>query len=123
MILQSVFMQLSTYLSFQGKARRSEYWAIYLISTACTIPALLVAAGLALLGIVGTVMGAFLLISFACLMTLITIATVVRRCNDIGISPWFTLTLLIPYVNFITFIVFGCVASEKENSDGPTTNT
>ena len=56
-------------------------------------------------------------------MTLITIATVVRRCNDIGISPWFTLTLLIPYVNFITFIVFGCLASEKENSDGPTTNT
>ena len=109
MILQSVFMQLSTYLSFQGKARRSEYWAIYLISTACTIPALLVAA--------------VLLISFACLMTLIAIATVVRRCNDIGISPWFTLTLLIPYVNFITFIVFGCLASEKENSDGPTTNT
>jgi uncharacterized membrane protein YhaH (DUF805 family) len=122
MILQSVFMQLSKYLSFEGKAKRSEYWAVYLISTASTIPAILVAAGLALLGIVGTVMGAFLLIAFACLMTFITVATVVRRCNDIGISPWFALTLLVPYVNFITFIVFGCLASEKEN-DGPTATT
>jgi uncharacterized membrane protein YhaH (DUF805 family) len=116
-------MQLSTYLSFQGKSSRSEYWAIYLISTASTIPALLVAAGLALLGIVGTVMGAFLLIAFAFLLTWITIATVVRRCNDIGISPWFTVTLLVPYVNFITFIVFGCLASDEENHDGITTNT
>ena len=116
-------MPLLKYLSFQGKASRSEYWAIYLISTASTVPALLIAAGLALLGIIGTVIGVFLLIAFGFILTWLTFATVVRRCKDIGISPWFSATLLVPYVNFITFIVFGCLAADKEINDGTTANT
>jgi uncharacterized membrane protein YhaH (DUF805 family) len=43
------------------------------------------------------------------------LATTIRRCHDAGINPWFTVLLLVPYIDFIVFIVFGCLSTEKKN--------
>jgi uncharacterized membrane protein YhaH (DUF805 family) len=43
------------------------------------------------------------------------IATSIRRCRDAGINPWFTLSFLLPYINFIVFIVFGVLKTDKSD--------
>jgi uncharacterized membrane protein YhaH (DUF805 family) len=47
------------------------------------------------------------------------LATAIRRCRDAGISPWFTLSFLVPYINFIVFIVFGVLNTDKDTEHGP----
>jgi uncharacterized membrane protein YhaH (DUF805 family) len=45
--------------------------------------------------------------------TFLIIAVTIRRCRDIGINPWFTLALAVPYLGIIPFVVFGCLKSES----------
>ena len=56
-------------------------------------------------GILGVMFGIVFMLGTAVALTWLVFAVTVRRCRDIGISPWFTLSLLIPYIAIIPFIV------------------
>ncbi len=104
---------MTKYFSFKGYSNRSEYWGVILLST-------LVALLLVIVGALFLTINAMIPVGFVLLIVTgigaawIQLATIARRCRDIGINPWFTLTVYIPYVSIIIMIVFGCIASEKK---------
>ncbi len=105
---------MTQYLSFSGKSTRSEYWGVLCISTLIVFftilsGALLIATGSAL----GTVLGIVIAVIPTMFIAWMQLATIARRCRDIGINPWFSLTTYIPYIGFIVLIVFGCLSTEK----------
>jgi uncharacterized membrane protein YhaH (DUF805 family) len=86
------------YFYFDGTATRSEYWGISLICYVLAIPALFFAGILGGLAIVWTLL-----------------STTARRCRDAGINPWFSATILIPWIAVIAVVVFGCLKTEKKD--------
>ena len=46
----------------------------------------------------------------------LAIAATVRRCKDADINPWWTLATLIPYINFIPWIVIGVLPTVKKDA-------
>jgi uncharacterized membrane protein YhaH (DUF805 family) len=90
------------YFAFDGKASRSEYWGVSLICYVLALPALFFAGILGGLAIVWTLL-----------------STTARRCRDAGINPWFSATILIPWIAVIAVIVFGCLKTENENERQP----
>lgn len=105
---------MDKYLNFQGRASRSEYWAVQLISFAIFFILMMIAVGIASLGTSGMfAAGAFIIISIF-MMGWFVLATTARRCRDAGINPWFTLTVFIPYLSIVPWIVFGCLKTENK---------
>ncbi len=111
---------MTKYFKFDGLATRSEYWAVYLINIAVFFVLLLTGAVFFGLGYDGynTVLqvlgGLFIIASFVgpCW---VAIATTVRRCKDADINPWWTLATLIPYLNFVPWIVIGVLPTVKRD--------
>lgn len=108
------------YFNFQGKSTRSEYWAMNLFCYVALLLSALISVLSIMSGIFGAIFGVVFMLGMAVIVTWLVFAVTVRRCRDIGISPWFTVSLLIPYIAIIPFIVFGCLKSEK--TDGTSTN-
>jgi uncharacterized membrane protein YhaH (DUF805 family) len=106
------------YLSTEGRASRSEYWGVYLGTWLILALITLIFFVLTLIGAVGIVIGSIIMLLTSATLTWAMIATAIRRCRDAGINPWFTLTFLVPYVNFIVFIVFGVLNTEKDVEHG-----
>ena len=88
------------YFVLDGKASRSEYWGISLICYVLVLPALFFA------GILGGLIIIWTLLS-----------TTARRCRDAGINPWFSATILIPWIAIVAVIVFGCLKTEKKEDE------
>ena len=109
---------MNKYLGFAGTATRSEYWGVYLVSCVILMLAVLFFSLIALSGQAGVLLGAFALIVVFVINVWLMLATTIRRCHDAGINPWFTVLLLVPYIDFIVFIVFGCLSTEKRMIDG-----
>lgn len=105
---------MEKYLKFNGLSTRSEYWAVILISWAVAFIAGMLMIGFAAAGQVGAVVGIVMVLAVIVVTTWAGLATTARRCRDAGINPWFTLTMFIPYVNFITTIVFGVLESKPK---------
>lgn len=101
--------ELKAYFSFDGNSSRSEYWAVNLICYAGFIAAAFLAVLIVMSGILGAISGVLIMLGAAVSVTWLVFAVSARRCRDIGISPWFTLALLIPYIAIVPFIVFGCL--------------
>ncbi|NNE76290.1 MAG: DUF805 domain-containing protein [Pricia sp.] len=81
---------LQNYASFEGRARRKEYWVFFLIN-------LVIMYGLYLLAVAtdtSILMFAYILYAFAILIP--SIAVGVRRMHDVGLSGWF---ILVPFYN------------------------
>lgn len=83
------FKVLQNYATFDGRARRSEYWYFVLFNFIVTIV-------LALLGIIVNFPFVDSIYSLAVLIP--SIAVGVRRMHDVGKSGWF---ILIPIYNLI----------------------
>lgn len=110
------------YFTFTGKATRSEYWGIYLISWALlsftsTVAFILFVLSLpftiVLLGLLGWITSLAIICAGSVLSCWLWVATTVRRCSDAGINSWFAITILLP-PPFCTIpvIVFGCLKSD-----------
>jgi len=108
--MQSVQTVLKNYAKFEGRSGRAEYWWWFL--------AFLIAYAAAT--IVGKAMGmGDLLASLLALGVLLpNVAVSVRRWHDIGKSGWWTLLLVIPFVNLIVMLIFLTKVSEGPNQYG-----
>jgi uncharacterized membrane protein YhaH (DUF805 family) len=107
------------YFDTEGRATRSEYWGVYLATWLILAVVTLLFFVLTLTGSVGVAVGSIIMLLTSATLTWAMIATAIRRCRDAGINPWFTLSFLLPYVNFIVFIVFGLLNTDKDTEHGP----
>jgi uncharacterized membrane protein YhaH (DUF805 family)/cold shock CspA family protein len=112
----------SNYVNFRDRARRAEYWSFYLVYL--LVGATLVAIGVALDLAAGNLdepdgapYAALSLFSLYFLATFIpNLAINVRRIHDIGLSGWFYLLILLPYVGGLIIFVFSLIPSQKHEN-------
>jgi uncharacterized membrane protein YhaH (DUF805 family)/cold shock CspA family protein len=112
------------YANFSGRAHRKEYWGTILFWFIAM--GLVVAAGLFIDASLGNLDSGEPYVSYA-LMALFILATfipnlalIIRRQHDIGLSGWFYLLILIPYIGGLIIFVFTLIPSQKhENKWGP----
>ncbi|MEC2078346.1 DUF805 domain-containing protein [Metabacillus fastidiosus] len=98
---------LKNYATFEGRARRKEYWMFYLINAIISI-------------ILITAERATDMTFFSLLDGLYTLAVAVRRLHDTGRSGWWFWINLIPIIGAIVFLIFTCLDSEpNSNKYGP----
>lgn len=112
------------YVRFRGRARRREFWSFVFVSLIgfAIVGGLGFAVGTALgydeagePRFAGAFMGMFWLFLF-----LPSLALLVRRLHDIGLSGWFILLWLVPMIGSLIILVFTLVGSQKhENKWGP----
>jgi len=104
-------MNIKQVFEYDGVADRTLYWAVYIGSCLIMMLSLLIAGVLTTVGL-GFV-GWALLITTALGIIWANVFTLIKRCRDIGISPLFSLALLIPTINVVVAIVFGCLPTGK----------
>lgn len=104
------------YATFQGRARRSEYWywCLFNILVDFVLIAIDYSAYLVVWGDVG-----ILTTLFSLVVLVPNIAVTVRRLHDIGRSGWWYWIYFVPVLGFIVLLVF-CVTDSKpeENKYG-----
>jgi len=126
--LWSYFWRVLTqdYANFRGRARRKEYWGFYLFWIVLLIVASL--AGVAIDAALGNLdpgsempVATMTLTGGLVLASIIPyFALMVRRQHDIGLSGWFLLLLLLPYIGGLILFVFTLIPSQKhDNKWGP----
>jgi len=101
---------LQNYATFNGRARRKEYWMFTLFSS-------IISAALGFVGGLSGTMGIANIYSLAVLIP--TIAVGVRRMHDVGKSGWF---LLIPIYNFILAVSNGDTGNNEYGDDPKATS-
>ena len=107
----SVRTCLSKYVTFSGRARRSEFWWFTLFLIILYVVAAIIDAAIGNSLVVILVALAFLLPSLAVTM---------RRLHDTGRSGWWILIGLIPFIGGIILLVFECMDGQPgPNSYGP----
>jgi uncharacterized membrane protein YhaH (DUF805 family) len=112
------FLKVVKSFSFDGRARRKEYWMF-------TLFAVIIAVGLSLVdGITGFYSGALgvgLLSGLFWLGILVqSIAVGVRRLHDTGRSGWWLLLILIPIVGpLIVLVLMVFEGQQGDNAYGP----
>ncbi len=97
-------MAFKKYATFQGRARRKEYWMFFLFNS-------LIYFAIGFLGF------SELALLYYLVVLIPSIAVAVRRMHDVGKSGWF---VLIPLYNFILAITEG---NKGENEYGPDPKT
>ena len=96
---------IQNYATFNGRARRSEYWYFVLFNLIIGF----------VLGFIGGLMGTSVLSNIYVLAVLIPgIAVGVRRMHDVGKSGWF---LLIPIYNLILVCTEGVNGINEYGAD------
>ena len=90
---------LNKYVSFSGRASRSEYWWFFLFTILAQI------AGAVVDGIIGT---GFISGLIGLGLFLPGLGLGFRRIHDIDKSAWWLLIFLVPLVGFILLIVWFC---------------
>ncbi|MDW3224660.1 MAG: DUF805 domain-containing protein [Paracoccaceae bacterium] len=115
---------LSKYITFSGRASRSEYWwwilAIFLLSALTQlIDALVIAPMLGIVPAAGDDASQPLSLILSLAILLPTVAVGVRRLHDIGRSGWWLLLSLIPLIGFLVLLYFYTRPSDPENEWGP----
>lgn len=111
---EAVLTALNKYATFEGRARRAEYWYFTLLSVILSIAAQVIGAAGRDGGLITLLLlGVICLVSLALLVP--GIAVSVRRLHDTGRSGWFLLIALIPVVGGILLLVWMC----SRGTDGP----
>ncbi len=96
------------YLDFFGNASRAEYWLIHIAA-----PLLL---GLMAWVLMQVWFSTLLLTGGVLITAWLCLATAVRRCREAGISPWWTASFFLPYLNLIALVVIGVLAPKAESA-------
>ena len=111
---EAVRAVLNKYATFEGRARRAEYWYFVLLTTVLSIAAQIIGAAGRDGGLVTLLLlGVLALVSLALIIP--GLAVSVRRLHDTGRSGWFLLLGLIPVVGGILLLVWTCT----RGTEGP----
>lgn len=102
--------------SFSGTASREEFWAVSILMTLASFALLVFAI---LIGeatnsdivMIATLCAAGVGVLFCWVWFC---ATAARRCLQIGISRWWVLALLAPYLGFVVWIILGVLPQKKD---------
>lgn len=111
---------MTKYFSFQGLAKRSEFWAVNLIVIFggwLALVAMLIFSGLVAMSaqLIG---GLFVISSFATwyIATMwLLLAVGVRRCRDADISVFWVIPLALPILSVIMLIILGILPTVDKN--------
>jgi len=107
----SVRTCLTKYITFSGRARRSEFWWFALFLFILYIVAAIIDAA------IGT---SIILLLVALAFLLPSLAVTVRRLHDTGRSGWWILIGLVPFIGGIVLLVFECMDGQPgPNNYGP----
>ena len=109
---------LKKYATFNGRARRKEYWYFALFNFIISIVLMVID------GVTGTLnaeVGIGMLGGIYTLAVLIpSIAVSIRRLHDTDRSGWWLLIVLIPFIGVLVLLVFAVLDSTPgENQFGP----
>ncbi|CAB3967216.1 MULTISPECIES: DUF805 domain-containing protein [Burkholderia] len=111
---EAVRSVLNKYATFEGRARRAEYWYFVLLSFILSIAAQVIGVAGRHAGLITLLLlGVLSLVSLALIIP--GIAVSVRRLHDTGRSGWFLLIALIPIVGSILLLVWTC----SRGTEGP----
>jgi uncharacterized membrane protein YhaH (DUF805 family) len=91
---------LKNYVGFSGRARRTEYWMYTLVSTIITLLLYVLAV------VTRSSLFFVLVVLYGLALLLPSLAVLVRRLHDIGMSGWWILIALVPFVGGIVLFVF-----------------
>jgi uncharacterized membrane protein YhaH (DUF805 family) len=118
----SLYLQpLKKYATFSGRASRKEYWSFYLFY-------ILAILGGGVLGVTLATLFADVLFTATCFLIVIaglgtmipSLAVGVRRLHDKGMSGWFMLIGLIPFIGGIVLLIMYCLPGDIGANDyGP----
>ena len=100
---------MKKYFSFHGRAKRSEYWGVAIVLFVVNI--LFQFVLLPTISLQGP--GVVIPIVLGWVMIWLTLAVTARRLRDAGINHWYMLLLLVPIVNPIAPIIWGCIKSKR----------
>ena len=105
-MIEAVKAVFSKYATFEGRARRSEYWWFVLFNLIVSIILTVLLGGGRGMGDSG-MMGGSLLANIWSLATLLpSLAVGARRLHDIDRTGWWQLIWFIPVIGWIVLIVF-----------------
>lgn len=107
---------LGKYVTFDGRARRSEFWFFVLFTVLAGIVTALIDL-ITGLGILNPIANLALLLP--------TIAVSVRRLHDLGRSGWWYLLILIPLVGIVVLLIWFCgkgTSGANRFGDDPTSD-
>ena len=96
---------MQQYFSFNGTAKRQEYWAVLIITIITTIVGLALVEG-------GSAVAALVALVLLVGTLWVLLATTVRRLRDAGLNVWWILLIFVPYVSLVAHIVFGVIGSK-----------
>ncbi|MBN3792595.1 DUF805 domain-containing protein [Burkholderia sp. Ac-20353] len=102
--VRSVFNQ---YATFEGRARRAEYWYFALLTSLVSIACQVIAAVARDASAVALLLAIVALLASLALL-LPSLAVSVRRLHDTGRSGWFLLIAFIPLIGGIILLVWMC---------------
>ncbi len=115
------------YISFYGKAPRTEYWCVGLISFVLLFPAPFT-LGIVLLSLLlennelesihyAVDIVKYVTAVLSLLAVFLFLSTSVRRCRDAGKNPWWMLLLIVPFVNIVLLILLGFLKSSTPRTN------
>lgn len=115
----------TNYVTFRGRARRKEYWGYFLFWTIAMV--VITGAAVAIDAAADNLysndppMVTIVAVVIFFLGTLLpSLAVTVRRIHDIGLSGWFYLLVLVPYVGSLIVFVFSLIPTQTyPNKWGP----
>ncbi len=108
------------YANFNGRAGRQEFWMFMLFSFLIYIAFMILSVVLGFISEKLVFIPSILMMVFALGILVPSIAVGVRRMHDTGRSGWWVLTVLIPFVGGIVYLILCVLPSQpEENIYGP----
>ena len=110
--IENIFMNQPVLWSFEGRASRSKFWLVFLLSIFVSIVVLLftllATPALIIMGAFSPVVASVVSILLNVLLIptwIISIATTVRRFHDRNKSGWWYLIALVPIIGFLWIFI------------------
>lgn len=126
---ESIRTCLNNYATFDGRARRSEFWWFYLFNQICSGIPMFLGILLLVLGMVSDpvsnplVVAGWVLIAIATVTSLGLIVPLLaagcRRLHDRGMSGWLQLLLVISLVQLVVIVFWALPGNPGDNQYGP----
>lgn len=117
---QSIKSVFSKYADFSGRATRSEYWYFYLFTFLVVMVYYIALFAMLVSGSRDSSAAGYLsvmIIIYALVMTIPSLAVTVRRLHDTGHSGWWIFLNLIPVIGSIVLFIWYITDSDPDTNE------